>query len=56
MVMTYDERQEIEEYLRIVKRNCERLMRSIEMMQNKLGEIKCETDKQNAKEEFLKNY
>ena len=54
--MTYDERQEIEEYLRIVKRNCERLMRSIEMMQDKLGEVECRTDKQIAKEEFLKNY
>ena len=54
--MTYDERQEIEEYLRIVQKNCERTMRSIEMMRKQLGNIKCEIKKENAKEEFLKNY
>ena len=39
--MTYDERQEIAQYLDIVKKNCDRLSRSIELMQNALGEIAC---------------
>ena len=52
--MTYDERQEIEVYLDIIQKNCERLLRSIDMMRNKLGEIKCETKNDNAKEDFLK--
>ena len=54
--MTYDERLEIEEYLNIIKKNCERLERSIEMMRTALGKIECKNKEENAKEEFLKNY
>lgn len=54
--MTYDERQEIEEYLQIVQRNCERTLRSINLMREQLGKIECETKNENAKEDFLKNY
>ena len=39
--MTYDERQEIGEWLDIVKKNCERTLRSIELMQNALGGMTC---------------
>ena len=52
--MTYDERQEIAEYLDLVKKNCERTLRSIEMAMDKLGSMKCE--KTVTKEEFLKNH
>lgn len=63
-MMTYDERLEIGEYLDIVKKNCERLLRSIDMMQDALGKIKCSNEKSNhdiyqnksAKEKFLENY
>ena len=55
--MTIDERREIGEYLDIVKRNCQRLMRSIELMQDKLGEMKTESqDKKSSKEDFLEKY
>lgn len=58
--MTYDERQEIGEYLNIVKKNCERTLRSIETMQDALGGMRCELkreeEKKSAKEEFLSNY
>lgn len=54
--MTYDERREIEEYLTIIKKNCERLIRSVEMMQTALGKIECVKKYETAKEEFLKNY
>ena len=54
--MTYDERQEIEVYLNIVKQNCERLLRSIELMQKELGKKECTLEKRNAKEDFLRNY
>lgn len=46
--MTYDERQEIEDWLVIVEKNAQRLERSIEMLRNKLDEYKCETTKQNS--------
>lgn len=64
--MTYDERQEIELYLDIVKKNAERLVRSVEMMQDALGKMNCiigemkqsskQYSKETAKEEFLKKY
>lgn len=61
--MTYDERREIGEYLDIVKRNCSRLQRSIDLMQDMLGEMKTEDPKKkeagaekSAKEEFLENF
>ncbi len=64
--MTYDERQEIELYLDIVKKNAERLVRSVEMMQDALGKMNCiigemkqnseQHSKETAKEEFLKKY
>lgn len=46
--MTYDERQEIEDWLVIVEKNAQRLERSIEMLRKKLDEYKCETTKQNS--------
>ena len=52
--MTYDERREIGEYLDIVKKNCERTLRSIELMQNALGEMKCETSSATITEEELR--
>lgn len=39
--MTYDERREIAEWIDIVKRNCERTLRSIENLQDALGKIPC---------------
>lgn len=58
--MTYDERREIEEYLDIVKKNANRLLHSVEMMQDAIGEMHCviksEEESENAKENFLKNY
>lgn len=44
--MTYDERQEIEDWLVIVEKNAQRLERSIEMLKKKMDEYKCETTKQ----------
>lgn len=44
--MTYDERQEIEDWLVIVEKNAQRLERSIEMLRKKLDEYKCETTEQ----------
>lgn len=38
--MTYDERREIAEYMDIVKRNCERTLRSIELIQDALKSMK----------------
>lgn len=61
-MMTYDERLEIGEYLNIVKKNCERLLRSIEMMQDALGKIECTTEsnqnkiQKTAKDIFLENF
>ena len=48
--MTYDERQEIEDWLVIVEKNSQRLERSIEMLRKKLDEYKCESpnDKSNT--------
>lgn len=46
--MTYDERQEIEEWLTIIEKNSQRLERSIEMLKEKLEKYKCETTKQNS--------
>lgn len=43
--MTYDERQEIEEWLTIIDKNSKRLERSIEMLKKKMDEYKCETTK-----------
>lgn len=59
--MTYDERQEIAEWIDIVKRNCERTLRSIEQLSNALGGIHCvkdenEKEKITTKEDFLKKY
>ena len=58
--MTYDERQEIAEWLDIVKKNCERTLRSIEQLNNVLGGIHCvKSEKEETiatKEDFLKKY
>lgn len=43
--MTYDERQEIEEWLTIIEKNTKRLERSIEMLKQKMTEYKCELPK-----------
>lgn len=40
--MTYDERQEIEDWIVIVEKNEQRLERSIKMLRKKLDEYKCE--------------
>lgn len=48
--MTYDERQEIGEWLDIVKKNCERTLRSIELMQDALGKMKVETGGKRSEE------
>ena len=61
--MTYDERQEIDEYLDIIKRNCERLLRSTDMMKDALVKMHCTKDSdqkktitKSAKDIFLENY
>lgn len=41
-MVTYDERQEIEEWLTIIEKNSQRLERSIEMLKKKMDEYKCE--------------
>lgn len=52
--MTYDERQEIEEYLTIVEKNSQRLDRSIRMLREKLNEFKCELTQTNNDQEPVK--
>ena len=57
--MTYDERQELAEYLEIVKKNCQRLMHSIELTQGCLDKMKYTIVKEetgSTKEDFLKHY
>ena len=52
--MTIDERQEIGEYLDIIKRNCQNLLTSIEIMQDKIGDLNSRPQK-SSKEIFLEN-
>ena len=61
--MTYDERREIEELMKIVKKNCERTLRSIDILKDSIEKMPCEIcavkDKnsgESAKENFLINY
>ena len=49
--MTYDERREIDVWLDIVKRNCERTLRSIDLMQDAIGELnRSNVDSENSDE------
>jgi len=58
--MTYDERQEIDLYMDIIKKNAERLVRSVNMLRDTVDKKECvikEDEKvENAKENFLKQY
>lgn len=58
--MTYDERQEIDQYMDIIEKNAERLIRSVKMLREtgdrKECVIKEKEDSENAKEKFLKQY
>lgn len=59
--MTYDERREISEYLNIVVMNCKRLMHSVELLQDCIGEMDCSFEQnkketKESKEDFLKHY
>ena len=49
--MTYDERRQIEEHIEIVKKNFERLRRSIDNLKGCLEELKCETEKYGKEKE-----
>jgi len=58
--MTYDERREIEEYLGIIEKNADRLIRSVNMLREAINRKECvvkeNEDVENAKENFLKQY
>jgi cell division septum initiation protein DivIVA len=58
--MTYDERQEIDQYLDIIEKNAERLIRSVNMLRDTVDRKECvikEYEKvESAKEKFLKQY
>lgn len=58
--MTYDERQEIEQYLDIIEKNADRLLRSVNMMREALNKKECVIKEnimvESAKEKFLKQY
>lgn len=58
--MTYDERLEIEEYLGIIEKNADRLIRSVNMLREAINKKECvvkeNEDVENAKENFLKQY
>ena len=58
--MTYDERQEIDQYLDIIEKNAERLIRSVNMLRDTVDRKVCvikEYEKvESAKEKFLKQY
>lgn len=49
-MMTYDERQEIEEYLTIIDKNCQRLDRSVQMLKEAINKIHCELSKDGGPE------
>ena len=52
--MTYDERREIAEYIDIVKKNCERTLRSINLMQDALGNMKSDKAERSENDEYKK--
>lgn len=58
--MTYDERQEIEVYFGILRKDIQRLSRCVDMMEAAVDKMQCvikEDEKvENAKENFLKQY
>ena len=54
--MTYDERLEIGNYIDIVKKNCERTLRSVEMLQDALGKIHCEVKGEESEESVKTNF
>ena len=58
--MTYDERQEIEVYFGMLKKDIQRLSRCIDLMEAAVGKMQCvikEDEKvESAKENFLKQY
>lgn len=58
--MTYDERQEIEVYFGMLKKDIQRLSRCIDLMEAAVDKMQCvikEDEKvENAKEKFLKQY
>lgn len=58
--MTYDERQEIDMYIDIAKKNAERLVRSLNVLREAVDKTECVIKEneviENAKEKFLKEY
>ena len=58
--MTYDERQEIDQYMDIIEKNAERLIRSVNMLRETVDRKECvikeKEDSESAKEKFLKQY
>jgi len=58
--MTYDERQEIEVYFGMVRKDIQRLSRCVDMMEAAVNKMQCvikeDKEVENAKETFLKQY
>ena len=61
--MTYDERQEIEVYFGILRKDIRRLSRGVDMMEAAVNKMQCvkkedagKCDSESAKEKFLKQY
>lgn len=58
--MTYDERQEIDQYMDIIEKNVERLIRSVNMLRETVDRKECvikeKEDSESAKDKFLKQY
>ena len=58
--MTYDERQEIDQYMDIIEKNAERLIRSVNMLKEAVNKKECVIKEkevsESAKDKFLKQY
>ena len=58
--MTYDERQEIEVYLGMLRKDIQRLNRCLDLMESAMNKMQCvikeDEEVENAKETFLKQY
>lgn len=58
--MTYDERQEIDQYMDIIEKNAERLIRSVRMLRETVDRKECVIKEkevsESAKDKFLKQY
>jgi len=61
--MTYDERQEIEVYFGMVRKDIQRLSRCVDMMEAAVNKMQCvikedadKCDSESAKDKFLKQY